>query len=375
MASDSGLVMNVGQEEKILLPRRALIECATVALVITLAEAKMVFASFGQTAALIDFLVLHFFLVGAVVIWSWSFHRRFCDLRLPCLLTVGTALFSFLGAGGTLIAAINLLLFQHKGQLAQQWFAASVLPNDGSSSATKRDKAPQWTNERTQSLWDVIYHGNYAAKLRVIAELSRDLKVEFAPILRHALVDDEAVVRVQAATVIEKYEHRFTKKWIELQSLAQASPDSGEPELKLALHCDSYAYLGIADQHRIAEIRGMALRSYQRYLAKRPQSPRVRLALVRILVRSGCYDEARAAVASALLGPSTREEALWYCEALYALKEFELLRRCLKDRCGEEWLATLPRRVRSIVEIWSGWNAKARPRSNTLSNKRALAST
>ena len=374
--------MNVDQEKKIFLPRRALIECATIALAITLAEAKMVFASFGQMAALTDFMRLHFFLVGAVVIWSWSFHRRFCDLRLPYLLTVGTALFSFLGAGGALIAAISLLLFQHKGQLAQQWFAASVLVNDGSSSATKRDKAPQWTNERTQSLWDVIYHGNYAAKLRVIAELSRDLKVEFAPILRHALVDDEAVVRVQAATVIEKYEHRFTKKWIELQS-SQTALDSGETELTLALHCDSYAYLGIADQHRIAEIREMALRSYQRYLAKRPQSPRVRLALVRILVRSGCYDEARAAVASAPLGPSTREEALWYCEALYALKEFELLRRCLKDRCGEEWLATLPRRVRSIVEIWSGWDAKARPRSNALSNtlgsthsnKRALAST
>jgi len=101
-------------------------------------------------------------------------------------------------------------------------------------------------------LLDVMIEGTKMEKLKALRLIAKRYVPEFATAARRALDDEDASVRVFAATVIAHQHNAHTKRIGALQTIATAAPECADNWLQLAQAHTEYAASGLLETSRIA---------------------------------------------------------------------------------------------------------------------------
>ena len=300
---------------------------------------------------------LHLALCGLVGLWVRGLARRGRDLRLAGLLLVTMVPLGPVGAACTVVTAAMLVLFGRYATGFQDWYL-SLFPDSETGPArelyelivTGRENAHLAAGD---SFTDVMWIGSPQQKQAVIALVARHFRPAFTPALKAGLADADPSVRVQAATATARVEHEFNERWLALDHAARDRAEDPDALAALARHLDDYAFCGLLDANREAEIREKALEGYRRSLELAPDDDGIRLDLGRLLLRCGLAAEAAARLEPLVDRTPDRRILYWYAESLFRLSRFAELRALpgrRPDLLGDE--AALPDTLRDVFALW-----------------------
>ncbi|WP_377807662.1 hypothetical protein ABNQ38_12285 [Azospirillum sp. A29] len=300
---------------------------------------------------------LHLLLCALVGLWVRSRARRGRDLRLAGLLLVTIVPLGPLGAACTLMTAALLALFSRYATGFQDWYL-SLFPDSETGPAqelyelivTGRENAHLVAGD---SFTDVMSVGSPQQKQAVIALVARHFRPAFTPALKAGLADADPSVRVQAATATARVEHEFNERWLALDHAARSHPDDAASLAGLARHLDDYAFCGLLDSNREAEIRDKALDGYRHSLDLAPGDDGIRHDLGRLLLRCGLAAEAAERLEPMIDRTPDRRILFWYAESLFRLGRFADLRALparRPDLLGDG--AELPDTLRDVFALW-----------------------
>lgn len=309
---------------------------------------------------------LHLALCGLVGLWVRGLVRRGRDLRLAGLLLVTMVPLGPVGAACTVATAALLALFSRYATGFQDWYL-SLFPDSEIGPARElyelivsgRENAHLAAGE---SFTDVMCMGSPQQKQAVIALVARHFRPAFTPALKAGLADADPSVRVQAATATARVEHEFNERWLALDHAARDRAEDADALAALARHLDDYAFCGLLDANREAEIREKALEGYRRSLELAPDDDGIRLDLGRLLLRCGLAAEAAERLEPLVDRTPDRRILYWYAESLFRLGRFAELRALpgrRPDLLGNE--AELPHTLRDVFALWRGDSAATPP--------------
>jgi hypothetical protein len=100
-------------------------------------------------------------------------------------------------------------------------------------------------------LMDVIIDGTQIEKFDALSLISKRYVPDVAPILKRALEDKDASVRVLAATVMAQQHNACTKRIGDCQAIARAAPDSPDGWRELGQAHLDYAQSGLLEGSRV----------------------------------------------------------------------------------------------------------------------------
>ena len=300
---------------------------------------------------------LHLALCALIGLWLRGLVRRGRDLRLAGLLLVTMVPLGPVGAACTVATAALLALFSRYATGFQDWYL-SLFPDSETGPArelyelivTGRENAHLAAGD---SFTDVMWIGSPQQKQAVIALVARHFRPAFTPALKAGLADADPSVRVQAATATARVEHEFNERWLALDHEARDRAEDPDALSALARHLDDYAFCGLLDANREAEIREKALEGYRRSLDLAPEDDTIRLDLGRLLLRCGLAAEAAARLEPLVDRTPDRRILYWYAESLFRLGRFAELRALTgrrPDLLGDE--EALPHTLRDVFALW-----------------------
>ncbi len=289
------------------------------------------------------------------------------DLRLLALLAISTAAFGPFGAVGTLTVAMLRVWHQRLAVSFKEWYE-SLFPRQAVDHTQRvfetvsQGSDGQGAAVVTTPFVDVLAFGSMEEKQSAIALMTRHFKPAFGAILKEALHDQSAAVRVQAAAAMARIESRFMEQALALE--AELARDPGDPEradpgetlLALARLHDDHAFTGLLDGSRLREARSMAMDRYRQYLELDPEHFASRLAIGRLLIRDRRFGEAAAWIEESFSdGIPSGPLLLWYIESLFKMGRFEELR----SHCREHALRltkeiSIPENAFLAVQTWAG---------------------
>ncbi|MCG5242531.1 hypothetical protein ACIU1J_18130 [Azospirillum doebereinerae] len=314
-------------------------------------------AALGGVYAVVGAVVLHVALCGALAVWVRSRARRGLDLRLAGLMLVTTPVLGPLGPLFTLATAALHALFRRYATGFQDWYL-SLFPDSEMEPAQELYELIVSGRETSHlaagdSFTDVMSVGSPQQKQAVIALVARHFRPAFTPALQAGLADADPSVRVQAATATARVEHEFNERWLALDHAVQTRPDDAESRAALARHLDDYAFCGLLDSNREAEIREKALDGYRRGLEQAPDDDDLRHDLGRLLMRCGLANEAAERLEPSVDRTKDRRILFWYAESLFRLGRYAELRdlsRRRSDLLGD--VEALPPSLRDVFVLW-----------------------
>jgi len=278
----------------------------------------------------------HVAIVSALCIWGRYSPGMRADVRIPMLLIVGTAALGPVGAAGTLITMLLARLFMRNAKPFEEWYQA-LFPEstDGAGSELLNEAALADLDNPAAFVpfAEVLEFGSFQQKQAMITLINRSFRPAFGSILKRALTDPNNAIRVQAATAMNRIEATLHARTLELTRRVNENPEDADALAALARHYDAHVYSSILDPRREEETRGRALDAYRAYLAVRPGDRVAQIALSRLLLRGGQYEEAAGSLEKAIADGSAAEQAeLWYMESLYMLGRFAELRAYARPR-------------------------------------------
>lgn len=310
-------------------------------------------------------LAAHLGLVAALASWLAWRRRRGFDVRLPGLLGVTTLFLGPLGPAATLATAVLFAVFSRYAMGFQEWYL-SLFPEGQTEPAQELYELIVSGREQAhlaaaESFIDVMSVGTPAQKQAVIALVARHFRPAFTPALKQGLQDADPSVRVQAATATARVEHEFNERWLALDRAVADGPGAVAARFALARHLDDYAFCGLLDANREAEVRQKALDGYRACMAMSPEDDEIRHDLGRLLLRLGLVGEAADVLEPLVDRAADRRLLMWYAESLFRLGRYADLRalcRRRSDVLGPD--VELPDTLRDVVGLWNGtpWNER-----------------
>lgn len=304
-------------------------------------------------------IAAHALVLGAMVLWIRSRLRRGLDLRLAGLLAVTTPVLGPMGPLCTLVTAALHALFRRYATGFQEWYL-SLFPESEIEPAQELYELIVSGRETAHlaagdSFTDIMSVGSPTQKQAVIALVARHFRPAFTPALKAGLADADPSVRVQAATATARVEHEFNERWLSLDAAVQSNPDDVPTRHALARHLDDYAFCGLLDTNREAEIRDKSLEGYRRSLELAPDDDEIRHDLGRLLLRCGHAAEAAEALEPLVDRAGDRRILYWFAESLFWLGRYAELRALpgrRPDLLGR--VEELPDALREVFALWSG---------------------
>lgn len=328
---------------------------AVLALLVELGLAWSVLADPGT---LVAGLAVHVLVCLAFGAWVARLAARGRDIRLEAWLVWLTLTLGPLGPPVTLLLAILTSSFTASAKPFEEWYQslfpeAWETPGERLYNRLLSGREDAIAEGSVNSLTDVLFTGSTRAKQAVVALLARRFRSEFAPALQMALNDQDASIRVQAATAATAIEERFHARRLDLEAVVQASPGDPKGHLALARHLDEYAFAGVLDAERQRAVMADALQAYRQFWERAGRDEDVELAIGRLLLRLERFEEAEAHLAALSERSSDPRSVLWHAECLFRLRRFADLR----DRAGDPRLAGLAMHdefvdVGPVLNLW-----------------------
>lgn len=304
----------------------------------------------------------HVVVLSAIGAWCYGLFRRDGGLHMAALLGVSVSVLGPFGAVGTLLTIALHWWFSRTSTSFQDWYM-SLFPDEEGDEArelyelivTGREGVTE--NSTVRSFTEVMTHGNTTQKQAVIALLSRNFRPGFAPALKLALSDEDASLRVQAATAAANIENHFLEKSLEFQAKFDENPNDFDTVLAMARHYDDYAFSGILDDDQENENRRLAIEYYFRCLDIRPDEPQATTAVGRFLLREGKLGDASTWIATAIEEGIDHLTMLnWHLECLYQMGHYDRIRKFVSERYDELAMsARQPQVLRDVVNVWAGY--------------------
>jgi hypothetical protein len=291
--------------------------------------------------------------LSAQAFWAWY-------------LVSASAVFGVLGAGSTVLAYVLYLRHARHARTFEQWYQ-ELFPERGRRVYERVYDDLMLTVRQRQSraqvipFSDVMAYGTAQQKQTAISMMSRHFEPSFAIVLKRALDDRNNSVRIQAATAVTNLESRFSERAMALEQQANSEP-SPKYLLELARHLDRYAYSELLDGERTQRTRARAVHVYQRYLEVEADDFYARIAIGRLWLREGKYEQARdwLVATRARLGAHPSLDN-WLLEAHYRMRDYAAVRTLARtiaqtqvSRAGIDLLSDSTR-------MWAGFSAAEAP--------------
>lgn len=286
-----------------------------------------------QCITIVEALLAHIVLIMLATGGVYRLYKARMDITIPLFWLILHAVF---GPFGTLISLVMYAVyhphFPSSGLLDARF--SSLFPVEAVSESNKLyeriifglDSTVETVN--IEPFQDIFAYGSLRQKQTALMKIMRYFRPQFAPILRYALKDREAAIRVQAATIIAKIERDFMKKYLMLGRALQHHPEDREKMLSFALLCDEYAASGLLDEDSKHKSRERAIVLYEKSITLNVYDTNLKLQLGRIYLQAGAYEKAVILFKTCMdeEGLSMPGLLLWYSEALFALKAFTKIR-------------------------------------------------
>lgn len=304
-------------------------------------------------------ILLHLGISGLAFLYAKAVGRAGRDQRYALMLAVCSMAIGPFGAVGVFFALWMTVFYTRYSQSFLEWFG-SIFPQAYVS-------IPERVHDNIQTGRDLSSHpysvipflevmtiGSESQKRMALSRMALMFSPSFAPAFKKALTDSSNSIRVQAATSVTRIENSFLQRTIQINKVVDRFGKIPEVKLIMARHYDDYAYTGVLDPEREYENRKKALEAYMDYLKDKPDDLDARLAVGRLLVRSG--DDVGAAdwfgksVNEAFISPSL---LIWYTECLYRLGRFKELRKVASEHFNTISQAAGSRSdVSDAIKIW-----------------------
>lgn len=332
---------------------------ALAALGVDLGVVQLALGAWPVPGAAYGAIAGHLALTVLLSLWLLWRQRRGLDLRLPGLLAVTTLFLGPLGPAATLACAMMFAIFSRYAMGFQDWYL-SLFPESQVEPAQELYELIVSGREQAhlaaaESFTDVMAVGTPQQKQAVIALVARHFRPAFTPALKQGLSDADPSVRVQAATATARVEHEFNERWQSLDKAVASNPRDMATRFALARHLDNYAFCGLLDANREAEVRQKALDGYRACVAMAPDDDETRHDFGRLLLRLGLVEEAADTLEPLVDRASDRRLLVWYAESLFRLGRFVDLRSLCARR--SELLGPdtdLPDTLRDVMALWNG---------------------
>ena len=274
-------------------------------------------------------------------------------------LLVATAVFGAVGAAATGFGFVLFRRHARHSRTFEEWYR-ELFPERGRRIYERIYDELMLTRRQRESrgqvvpFADVINYGSREQKQLAISMMSRHFEPPFAPVLKRALEDSDNSVRIQAATAITNLEGRFSDRSMELEARI-ARDASPRHVIEFARHLDRYAFSGLLDADRTGRVRARAIALYRDYLDEEPDDLFARIAVGRLLLRTGNEQGARdwLLAARARHGPHPSLDN-WLLEAHYALGDYAAVRTLARDIVGERTTETDLDVLSASARMWAG---------------------
>lgn len=299
-------------------------------------------------------------LASVALLAVWVFRRTSGSRRrnLGLISLISVALLGPIGALGALVSACVILFSWGKESSFEKWYEQTVLdPLERlDRNADTLEKFSRSTvraaSSRAKSFHDVLDHGDYESKQKILAHVGSRYRAEYASIVRRALADSDPSMRVRAATVMEKIDSSFARELVKREAARRLSPNDADAIERVALHLDNYANAGLWSDERTLELRLKAAESFEAAYAVSKGESRIRKNLVRVLIRVRNYSKVLELCDAISLKDMDYSELTWYAEALFALGAYERLRLVGDRMKATESHSLFPSRAKNMVAQW-----------------------
>jgi len=309
----------------------------------------------------LDFAAFHVAITSCVGLWLMAMIKAKCGIRDAVFMLIAQATLGALGCFGMIIMINLLYILRRNTKGFMEWYL-SLFPDDQKSVGqtlyehiiTGRSRDDK--NESITSFSDVLEVGTPAQKQTILALIARNFRPELSPVLRSAMNDADATVRVMAATAAARIETSFLEKVMDLKQKTVENPNSYTAWLNKARLYDDYAFTGILDIDRENENRVRAHDTYQRCHMLKPDDATPMIALGRLALRSSQFDEAIAWFDKAhAYAPERADITVWLIEAVYENHDYDKVRQLalsLDENLDD--ISGLSEDVKRSIRLWRG---------------------
>lgn len=215
-------------------------------------------ALLGGVIELGTYAVIHFaacLALGTFLIWRLS--TAVSDDRYSTALQV-VVWSALAGPFGTLIAAALLVPTREQVGLGITGGDVDDLTSDGHAIGNAERLHISLLDHRIRlegasrihPLMDVLVDGSQSEKLEALGVIHQRYEAQFSPVLKHALRDPDASVRVLAATVMARLHTTYSSRIGDCQSAAAIGPALGANWRNLAEARLAYAESGLLERSR-----------------------------------------------------------------------------------------------------------------------------
>lgn len=351
--------MNDSQNQSIL-KTKYLIGTLFFTLITAIGEWVIVIAYLEQLLSLVECVFVHFGVVFVLIVWMVLLKTINEDFRLVALILLMTTATGPFGSFISILMLIFYFLFSKSDISFLQWLTA-MFPEENIEKSVElyQRLSAGWDDfsdkQRIMTFLDAISLGTIQQKREALSKISRYYRREFAPALMNALHDSNNAIRVQAATVISKFEQEYTSRYMLLSKQHQADPENMSILLKLAQQADAYAYSGILDWEREESFQQIAASKYKAYLDKEAGDIQTQFALGRLYIHLRKPDQALEKLKQ-FIEPDQKlplNLVMWLVENLYQLQKYDEIRQLVKQYEKEATSNTnYPLIIKNTLQFW-----------------------
>lgn len=334
---------------------------AIIVLVVAALEGWLLLRALLDPAAIPSILMLHGFVALGLLIAAYGMRGTVTESPDFLLFVVATVFLGPLGVAGAAGAALLTRIYAWRATPFEEWYRA-LFPEERQDRTRElyervvlRGHGPA-ERSTVAPFADVMTLGSLQEKQAAIALIASGFRPEFAVALRAALNDQEAAVRVQAASAVARIEQHFLRRSMALEARRAVDPSDPVLLMELAGHYAALSATGLIDEMRAKEAAEASLALYVDAAARaRDEATRLEAtgAAGRLMLRLGRPDEAERVLAPiATTDQATPDLVAPYLEALFRLRRFVDLRQlCLRLR--DSGSAGLPQGVEEALALWT----------------------
>ncbi|MGB0683615.1 MAG: tetratricopeptide repeat protein [Magnetovibrionaceae bacterium] len=297
---------------------------------------------------------------GLMALWVGVNYPRLGWSRSGSLLAIGLMFLGPFGALGHLYACSLFVIFSRNARPFEDWYL-SLFPEDEKDSAQElydeivSGREGLDSRAGVVSFNDIMSFGTFEQKLAVLALISKHFRPDFAPVLIRALDDENAAIRVRAATAKAEIENADLVRSIELQGRLQTEPDSADAHFEMASFLDNQAYSGLLDEEQSDDNRRQALDHFELAFDLDRSKTGALLPIIRGHIRAGRTKKAADWIKRARkAGLEDARLDDWELECLFRLGRFSDLRRAAKRHYSLDPDNQKPSRMLGdVVRLWA----------------------